>query len=123
MNNASQLDERNAKTSDCRRNCLKLWQGGSLHSRHRQTKDCRARSNKSSVLAMSAEMMTIRALRSSTVATGVSSTNDFRWSQETKSKGLRSSWGSLEVNQNVPVSNPALGMFNMQTVKQSNRKI
>ncbi|GFT62081.1 hypothetical protein TNCV_3812401 [Trichonephila clavipes] len=58
--------------------------------RRRRSKDCRTDSNKSGVLAMSAEVMMIRAVRSSAVATGVSHTSDFRWTQKKKFKGLRS---------------------------------
>ncbi|GFT79543.1 hypothetical protein TNCV_1326041 [Trichonephila clavipes] len=42
--------------------------------------DCQTRSNKSGVLAMSAEATTICAVRSSSVVTGVSCTSNFRWS-------------------------------------------
>ncbi|GFT85171.1 hypothetical protein TNCV_496321 [Trichonephila clavipes] len=54
--------------------------------RHQQTMDCRTRSNKFGVLVVSAEATT----KSSTVATGVSCTSDFRWFKRKKSKGLRS---------------------------------
>ncbi|GFU65430.1 hypothetical protein TNCV_633531 [Trichonephila clavipes] len=52
--------------------------------------DCRTRQNKSSVPAISVEVTMIRAIRSSTVPTGVSYTNDFRWPPKKKSKELRS---------------------------------
>ncbi|GFT30396.1 hypothetical protein TNCV_2376901 [Trichonephila clavipes] len=40
--------------------------------------------------ACSSKATTIRSVRSSTAATGVSYTSDFRWPQKKKSKGLRS---------------------------------
>ncbi|GFW39429.1 hypothetical protein TNCV_1834121 [Trichonephila clavipes] len=82
-NNASQLDVKNA-TSDCHRNCSKLRPHRSQQRRHRRTRDCRTRSNKRGVLAMS-----IRAVRSSIVASSVSHTSDFRWPQKKKFKRLR----------------------------------
>ncbi|GFT34053.1 hypothetical protein TNCV_4384991 [Trichonephila clavipes] len=46
------------------------------------------RSNKSCVLVMPSEATTICAMRSSTVATGVSYTSYFSWPQKNISKGL-----------------------------------
>ncbi|GFV74683.1 hypothetical protein TNCV_1178201 [Trichonephila clavipes] len=47
MNNTSQLGARNTTASDFQRKSSKLRPRRSQHSRHRRTKDCRMRSNKS----------------------------------------------------------------------------
>ncbi|GFX70460.1 hypothetical protein TNCV_4473941 [Trichonephila clavipes] len=82
------LDDRNV-TNDCLKSYSKLLLRQSWYSQHRGTKDRRTRSSKSGVFAMSAEPTTIHAMRSCTVAIGVSYTSDFRWPKKKKSKGLR----------------------------------
>ncbi|GFS67254.1 hypothetical protein TNCV_2902611 [Trichonephila clavipes] len=71
-NNASQLNVRKATTSDCHRNCSRLRPRRSLHSQHQWLKDCRTSSNKFDVPMMSIGTPTIREMRSSTAAIGVS---------------------------------------------------
>ncbi|GFV31200.1 hypothetical protein TNCV_4315251 [Trichonephila clavipes] len=68
----------------------KLQPHRSQFSRHRWTKDCRTRSNKSGELEMSAEMTTNRTVKSSTIYTVVSCTSAFMGLQKKKSKGLSS---------------------------------
>ncbi|GFU77429.1 hypothetical protein TNCV_3498031 [Trichonephila clavipes] len=54
---------------------------------------------KMSLLAMSAEAITIHAVKSTTVATGISSTSKFLWPKNKKPKGLR--FGEREAKQQI----------------------
>ncbi|GFT29593.1 hypothetical protein TNCV_4890471 [Trichonephila clavipes] len=67
-------------------------------------KNCQTSSNKSGVLEMTAGVMAICAVRSSTVTTGVSYTSDFMWLQKKKSKGLR--WSGERGRQAADPSRP-----------------
>ncbi|GFU23379.1 hypothetical protein TNCV_2369201 [Trichonephila clavipes] len=93
-NNASHPDDRNATTSDSQMNCLKLRMRWSQHSQHRRTMVCRTLSNKSGMLAMSAEPTTICAVRSFNIVTDISYTSDFRWPKKKKIEGIevRGAW-------------------------------
>ncbi|GFV70295.1 hypothetical protein TNCV_4540771 [Trichonephila clavipes] len=112
------LDRRNATRIDCHRYCSELKPRRSQHSRHRRTKDCRVRSNKSGVLAMSADTTTIRDGRCS--ATCVSYTSDFRWPQKKKFKQLKS---GKRVGQATGVSNHSPGLCILKVVMPRDRKM
>ncbi|GFV70516.1 hypothetical protein TNCV_3480121 [Trichonephila clavipes] len=60
------------------------------HRRLRRAKDCQTPSNESEVRVILVEETTILAIRSSTEATCVSYTSDFRWPQKDKLMELRS---------------------------------
>ncbi|GFX17980.1 hypothetical protein TNCV_2294281 [Trichonephila clavipes] len=62
----------NESHSDSHKNCSKLWERRSRYSRHRRTKNCQTGSNKANLFAVSAEVTTIRIMKSSAVAIGVS---------------------------------------------------
>ncbi|GFT98446.1 hypothetical protein TNCV_4625801 [Trichonephila clavipes] len=83
-NNASQLDARNARTSDYHRNCLKLRP----HSRHQRTKNFRTHTNKSGVLPLSDEVTTISAKRPSSVDTGAFIRKQFHVVPEVEIQGI-----------------------------------
>ncbi|GFS52958.1 hypothetical protein TNCV_331011 [Trichonephila clavipes] len=95
----------------------------SEHSRIRRTKDCRKRSSKIGVMAMSAEVTAISAMRSSTIDTWCSIQKQLQVAPEEKYQriGVRGSW---RLSNRSSASNPLTpGKRSMKVISHHNRKM